>query len=242
MDFISSSINFPVNNNFPIITIKIFQNSPEISQGEILQKFVSATLRLKCDISTVAQAILLTRQSKLPMVTSTLLNFFPHAKNRNKSYDTVPAFEIARDAHVKSIIKYFRCKEVLQGIIDAQRSESQASWGRENPERLHTKRSDIWAEPWKKSKMMEGWHCRQWKQQVRGHETENSIERWMSSKVDRGFIGLKTFSFFKYGKGRILKQENRSRLAILNDYTSVKIDGNSRCVRIKVRRSEDCSN
>lgn len=36
MDFISSSINFPVNNNFPIITIKIFQNSPEISQGEIL--------------------------------------------------------------------------------------------------------------------------------------------------------------------------------------------------------------
>lgn len=88
MDFISSSINFPVNNNFPIIAIKIFQNSPEISQGEILQKFVSATLRLKCDILTVAQAILLTRQSKMPMVTSTLLNFFPHAKNRNKSYVT----------------------------------------------------------------------------------------------------------------------------------------------------------
>lgn len=44
MDFISSFVNFPVNNNFPIITIKIFQNSPEISQGEILQKFFSATL------------------------------------------------------------------------------------------------------------------------------------------------------------------------------------------------------
>lgn len=64
----------------------------------------------------------------------------------------------------------------------------------------------------------------------------------MSSKVDRGFIVLKTFNFFKYGKGRILKQENMSRIAILNDYTSIKIDGNSRCVIIKIRWSEDCSN
>lgn len=36
MDFISDSISFPVNNNFPIITIKIFQNLPGVSQSEIL--------------------------------------------------------------------------------------------------------------------------------------------------------------------------------------------------------------
>lgn len=75
---------------------------------------------------------------------------------------------------MENIIKYFGCKEVLQGIIDAQRSESQAYWGRDNPEKLKTKRSDIWAEPSKKSKMMEERYCRQWKQQVRGHENPDA--------------------------------------------------------------------
>ena len=59
------------------------------------------------------------------------------------SKDIDPAFEMAGNIHVKNIIKDFGYKgEVLQGIMDAQRSEWQASWGRDNAERLNIKRGD----------------------------------------------------------------------------------------------------